>query len=79
MGFDVCFAECYCARPKTRENSGGPLRLFYPKGRNPFYISLKTFLRHLSLINAESPRKALSFRSAQDLQNPESGKLLRIS
>lgn len=78
MEFDVCFAEFYCARPKAHENSGGPLRMFYPKGRNPFRVSLKTFLWYFSLINAD-PRKVLSFRSAQDLQNPESGKPLRIS
>ena len=52
--------------------------MFYPKGRNPFRVSLKTFLLHFSLINAD-PRKVLSFRSAQDLQDLESGKLLRIS
>lgn len=61
MEFDVCFAEFYCARPKAHENSGGLLRMFYPKGRNPFRVSLKTFLRPLSLINAESPPQGLEF------------------
>ena len=71
-GLSFCAFEGFVLRMAkgTNEHLNGPLRAFYPKGRNLSRAASAARKRDLALINARS-RKVFSFHSAQELWDLE--------